>query len=86
MPPTTSKGKEEMKNYRNAIATLLLAFVLSTPAFAEEGIIWTGRTPPPPPPTQTESIIHPDETTPAPEEDTLTAIALTLLQTLLPLL
>ncbi len=75
-----------MKNYRNAIAALVLAFVFSTPAFGEEGIIWTGKTPPPPPPPQPESIIYSDRTSPAPEEDTLTEIVLTLLQSLLPLL
>lgn len=73
-----------MKNYRNALAALVLAFVFSTSAFAE-GIIWTDKTPPPPP-SQAEGIIWTDSAVPALEEDTLTEIALSLLQTLLPLL
>jgi hypothetical protein len=75
-----------MKNYRNALTALVLAFVFSAPAFAE-GIIWTERTPPPPPPTQAEDIIWTGIANPAPEEeDTLTEITLSLLQTLIPLL
>ena len=73
-----------MKNYRNAFAALVLAFVFSTSAFADEGIIWTDRTPPPPP--QANGIIWTDKSSPAPEEDDLTEIALALLQTLIPLL
>ena len=72
-----------MKSYRNAIAALVLAFVFSTSAFAGDGIIWTGKTPPPPP--QVDGIIWTGIAAPAPEDD-LTEIALSLLQTLLPLL
>jgi hypothetical protein len=72
-----------MNSYRNAIAALVLAFAFSAPVFAE-GLIHTEKTPPPP--QQTEGIIHTEAATPAPEEDALTEIALTLLQTLLPLL
>jgi hypothetical protein len=76
-----------MKSYRNAIAALVLAFVFSTSAFAGDGVIYTDRTPPPPPPpAQAEGVIYTDIAAPVPEEDTLTEIALTLLQTLIPLL
>jgi hypothetical protein len=88
--PNTSKGKEEMKSYRNALAALLLAFAFSMPAFAE-GIIHTEKTPPPPPQQQqqqqqTEGIIHTETAPSTPEEDMLTEIVLNLLQTLIPLL
>lgn len=73
-----------MKNYRSAIAALVLTFVFSTSAFATEGIIWTERTPPPPPPTN--GIIWTETTPPAPEEGDLTEIAFSLLQALMPLL
>ena len=76
-----------MKSYRNAIAALFLAFVFSTYASAGDGIIHTDRTPPPPPPpAQAEGVIYTDVAAPVPEGDTLTEIALTLLQTLIPLL
>jgi hypothetical protein len=73
-----------MKSYRTVIVTLVLAFVFSTSAFADEGIMWTDKTPPPPP--QTNGIMWTDGASPAPEEDDLTEIALSLLQTLIPLL
>jgi hypothetical protein len=73
-----------MKNYRSALAAVVLAFVFSTSAFAE-GVMWTEKTAPPPPP-QANGIMYTDIADPAPEEDYLTEIALTLLQTLLPLL
>jgi hypothetical protein len=77
-----------MKSYRNAITALVLAFVFSTSALAGDGVIYTDRTPPPPPPppAQAEGVIYTDITAPVLEEDTLTEIALTLLQTLIPLL
>lgn len=72
-----------MKSYRTAIASLVLAFVFSTPAFADDGIIHTGLTPPPPPP-QVEGIIHTGIADAMPEEeDVLTEIMLNLLQTLI---
>jgi hypothetical protein len=87
-----------MKNYRNALAALILAFVFSTPTFAGDGGMWTDRTPPPPPPTQADGIIwtgktssqadgvlHTSTAAPA-SNDALTEIAFSLLQTLLPLL
>ncbi|HZH91577.1 MAG TPA: hypothetical protein VEX70_13285 [Pyrinomonadaceae bacterium] len=74
-----------MKSYRNAIAALVLAFVFSTSTFADDGAIWMEKTPPPPPPT-TNGAIWMEAADPASEEDSLTEIALTLLQTLLPLL
>jgi hypothetical protein len=75
-----------MKSYRNALAALVLAFVFSTSTFAE-GIIWMERTPPPPPPPPpTNGAIWMEAADPASGEDSLTEIALTLLQTLLPLL
>jgi hypothetical protein len=87
-----------MKSYRNAIAVLALTFVFSASAFAGDGVLWTGKTPPPPPPqadgvlwtgritTQADGIIHTDVAAPAPETDALTQIALALVQTLIPLL
>ncbi len=75
-----------MKSYRNALAALILAFVFSTPAFAGEGLILLDRTPPPPPPTQADGVIYTDAAAHASEEDNLTEIALSLLQTLIPLL
>ena len=72
-----------MKSYRNAIAALVLAFVFSTSTFAE-GIIWMEKTPPPPPPTN--GVLWTEAADPASEEDSLTEIALSLLQTLIPLL
>lgn len=74
-----------MKNYRNAIAALVLAFVFSTSAYAGDGILWTGKTPPPPPPP-TNGILWTGTASPASEGDALTEIALTLLQSLIPLL
>jgi hypothetical protein len=62
-----------------------LAFVLSTSALAD-GVLHTDKNPPPPPPTQANSTISTGVAAPAPEEDTLLEIALTLLQTLIPLL
>jgi hypothetical protein len=73
-----------MKSYRSALAALVLGFVFSTSAFAE-GVMWTEKTPPPPPP-QATGIMYTDIADPAPEDDGLTEIVLTLLQTLLPLL
>ncbi|HEV2882848.1 MAG TPA: hypothetical protein VGX24_16350 [Pyrinomonadaceae bacterium] len=73
-----------MKSYRNAIGALVLAFVFSTNAFANAGVLWTEKTPPPPPPTN--GGMWTDEASSAPEEDALTEITLTLLQTLIPLL
>ena len=73
-----------MKSYRNAIAALVLAFVFSTNAFANAGVLWTEKTPPPPPPTN--GVIWTESAAPASEEDSLTEITITLLQTLLPLL
>jgi hypothetical protein len=73
-----------MKSYRNAVAALILAFVFSTSAFADDGLIWIDRTPPPPPPTN--GVLWTDKAAPVSEEDTLTEIALGLLQTLIPLL
>jgi hypothetical protein len=75
-----------MKSYRNAIAALMLAFVFSTSAFAGDGLIYTDRTPPPPPPTQAEGLIYTDIAATVPEENVLTEITLSLLQTLVPLL
>ncbi|MCA1567403.1 MAG: hypothetical protein LC803_17490 [Acidobacteria bacterium] len=72
-----------MKSYRTAIAVLMLTFVFSTSATADDGGMWTDRTPPPPP---TNGVIWTGETSPASEDDDLTEIALSLLQTLLPLL
>jgi len=75
-----------MKNYRSALAALVLAFVFSTSAFAGDGVLWTDKTPPPPPPVQADGIMHTDIAAPAPGEDVLTETALSLLQNLLSLL
>ena len=76
-----------MKNYRNFLAAMALAIVFTTSAFAGDGVLHTDKTPPPPPPpVQAEGIMHTDIAAPVPEEDTLTEIALTLLQTLITLL
>ena len=72
-----------MKSYQTTIAALILTFAFSTSVFGD-GIIHTEKTPPPPPPTN--GIIHTEGTSPEPEEDTLTEIALSLLQILIPLL
>ncbi len=75
-----------MKSYQNAIAALVLAIVFSTSAYAGDGVIYTGITPPPPPP-QTNGVIYTGVAAPAPEEENiLTEITLSLLQTLIPLL
>jgi hypothetical protein len=75
-----------MKSYRNALAAVILAFVFFTSATANTGVMWTEKTPPPPPPPQATGIMYTDMADPAPEDDDLTEIALTLLQTLIPLL
>jgi hypothetical protein len=81
-----------MKNYRNALAVLVLALMLSPLAYADDGIMWTGKAAPTPTPTasstsQTETaagIMTTDETKPAPDAaDTVTEIALSLLQSVL---
>jgi hypothetical protein len=78
-----------MKNYRNTLAVLLMVFVLATSAFGGDGIMHTGITPPPPPPpppVQAEGLMWTEINAPTSEDDTLTEIALNLLQTLIPLL
>lgn len=75
-----------MTNYRNAIAALVLGVVFSTRAFAGEGIMHTDKTPPPPPPSQAVGVLWTETAEPALEEDTLTEITFSLLQTLIPLL
>jgi hypothetical protein len=76
-----------MKSYRNAVAALVLAFVFSASAYAGDGVIHTDRTPPPPPPpVQADGVIHTDIAAPAPEGDSLTEIALNLLQSVLSLI
>jgi hypothetical protein len=73
-----------MKSYRSVIVALVLALTFSTPALAGDGIMWTGKTPPPPPPPN--GIMWTGTASPPSEGDALTEIALTLLQTLIPLL
>jgi hypothetical protein len=87
-----------MKNYRNALAALILTFVFSTPTFAGDGVIWTDRTPPLPPPTQADGVLWTGKSSSQADDvlhtgiadcasnDALTEIAFSLLQTLLPLL
>lgn len=78
-----------MKSYRNAVAALVLALMLSTSAFA--GVIQTGVTSPNPQPTPaassttetatTDGVIQTGVAASTPEApDTLTGIALNLLQ------
>ena len=85
-----------MKNYRTTIAALVLSFVFSTSAFAD-GILHTEKTPPPPPQatgviwtdrttTQADDVLWTEAAPSAPEEDALTEITLSLLQTLTSLL
>jgi hypothetical protein len=82
-----------MKNYRNALAALVLAFVFSTSAFADDGIMHTDKTSTAPTPTPTASSatqsratdgIMVAELTPQ-AADTVTEIALSLLQSVLSL-
>ena len=76
-----------MKNYRNAIAALVLAFVFCAPTFAGDGVLWTEKPPPPPPPpSRADGIMHTDIAAPAPDGDVVTEIALSLLQNLVTLL
>jgi hypothetical protein len=81
-----------MKNYRTALAVLVLALTLSPLAHADDGIMWTGKAAPTPTPTaisttqslDTDGIIHTDVAKPAPQAtDTVTEIALSLLQSIL---
>lgn len=82
-----------MRNYRNAFAALVFVFALSAPAFADDGVMWTGLTSPttPPPPsaastTETspsDGVMTTDDPASAPQPtDSLTEAALSLLQTL----
>ena len=80
-----------MKNYRNALAALLLAFAFATPAFADDGIMVTDKASPAPTPTansKTQSVstdgIMVAELTPQ-AANTTTEIALSLLQSVLSL-
>ncbi|MCA1564827.1 MAG: hypothetical protein LC803_04205 [Acidobacteria bacterium] len=74
-----------MKSYRSAIAALVLALVFSTSAFGD-GVLHTDKTPPPPPP-QADGVLWTEGASLTPEEeDTLTEIALSVLQILIPLL
>jgi len=75
-----------MKSYRKAITALVLAIVFSASVYADEGVLHTDRTPPPPPPPQADGVLHTDIAAPAPKEETLTEIALTLLQSVLSLI
>jgi hypothetical protein len=82
-----------MKNYRNALAALVLAFVFSTSAFADDGIMHTDKTSatPTPTPSTTQSlaadgIMYPQVAEPTPQTaDITTEIALSLLQSVLSL-
>jgi hypothetical protein len=91
--PAPQRKGIEMRNYRNAIAALVLALVFAAPAFADDGIMYTDRTSPAPPPANSQTltaatagIIYTDNAASAPEPtDTVTEIALTLLQSMLTL-
>jgi hypothetical protein len=80
-----------MKNYRNALAALVLAFLLATSAFADDGIIVAEKASPAPTPTansttqsQATNGIMVAELKPQ-AADTVTEIALSLLQSVLSL-
>lgn len=77
-----------MKNYKKAVSALILALILSTSVLADDGVMWTGKTPPPPPPppTQTEGVMWTGTAEPVQKEDIVTEIVFSLLQTLVPLL
>jgi len=70
-----------MKNCRKVLAALVLALLFSTSVFAGE--MHTGRTSQPP--EQRAGVIHTGKAAPTPETDTVTRLALSLLQNLLPL-
>jgi hypothetical protein len=80
-----------MRNYRNAVATLMLALVLSTPAFA--GIMVSEKASPTPTPAATGIIVSEAtegetetvEPEPSTEAAVLTEIALDLLRSALSL-
>ena len=71
------------ENCRKAVLALALTLAITSTAFADDGFIHTGITPPPPPPA-TSGIIHTEETESTPEaSDVFTEVALNLLQGLL---
>jgi hypothetical protein len=83
-----------MKNYRTALAALVLVLTLSPLAHADDGIIWTGKAAPTPTPTAistsltetADGIMTTDAAKSAPQAtDTVTEIALSLLQSVLSL-
>lgn len=76
-----------MRNYRKAIAALVLALVFAAPAFADDGIMSTDKTQPPPPSASSQStmasdgIIYTDNTQSVSETtDAATQIASSLAQ------
>jgi hypothetical protein len=73
-----------MKNYRKFVAALVLALVLSVPAFAGE--IHTDVTSSPPAPIAASGEIHTGKDSSTPKADITTGLALELLQSLLSLL
>lgn len=82
-----------MKSYRNAVAVMVLTFVLASPVFA--GVMHTGAPDPEPTPTTsstaetatTEGEMHTGEPASTSEvADTITAAALNLLQSVFALL
>jgi hypothetical protein len=85
-----------MRNYRNAVAALVLALMLSPLAYAGDGIMYPERTPPPPPPSTSSMTTDGVMTTGVAGQDTtgsdataasssLTETALNLLQSVLSL-
>ena len=73
-----------MKNLRQICATLTLTFIFTLPAFAD-GFITTGKTeqPPPAPTVAADGFISTDKA--AQSADTVTEIALSLLQSVIAL-
>jgi hypothetical protein len=69
-------------NCRKILAAVVLALIITTPALAGDGIIWTEFAPPPPPAmggtTQTDDTLSTSEAA-----DALTEIGLSLLEGLL---
>lgn len=72
-----------MKNCRKVLTALMFALLLSTSALAGE--MQTGITSQPPPPEQRTGEMHTDKAAITLETDTVTRLALGLLQNLLPM-
>jgi hypothetical protein len=81
-----------MKKLQLLCASVVLTLLLSTFAFADDGVIQTGKTPPPPPPPSVSSTSQSEQadadgviTTGAPAADSVAEVAAALLQGVLAL-